>query len=99
MAIDDPAPWTTLLEGRLPAPCTADRCEAVLVSESPAPAGYEPIARPAAGFALAIVGRGLLDPAVPFEGLDQSGPVGERPALDYQTDRRTPAVLLVERSR
>lgn len=94
VAIDDPGPWTTVLEGRLPAPCTPDRCEALLASKTVGPAGFD-TARPTAALSLPIVGRGLIDPAVPFEGLDQSGPVGERPALDYQTDRRTPAVLLV----
>jgi hypothetical protein len=94
VAIDDPAAWTTILDGRLPEPCTPERCEALLASETVAPPGFG-TARPTATLALPIVGRGLLDPAVPFEALDQSGPVGERPALDYQTDRRTPAVLLV----
>jgi hypothetical protein len=94
VAIDDPGPWTKVLDGRLPAPCTPDRCEALLASETAGPAGFES-AHPTATLSLPIVGRGLIDPGVPFEGLDQSGPVGERPALDYQTDRRTPAVLLV----
>ncbi|MEO7395777.1 MAG: FtsX-like permease family protein, partial [Candidatus Limnocylindria bacterium] len=94
IAIDEPGPWTTVLEGRLPEPCTPMRCEALLASEVAAPAGLT-TARPVKGLDLPIVGRGLLDPAVPFEHLDQSGAAGERPATESQTERRAPAILLV----
>ncbi len=94
VAIDDPAPWTTVLDGRLPAPCTPIRCEALLASEVPPPDGFS-VARPTEGLELPIVGRGLLHPAIPFESLDQAGPAGERPANDSQTERRAPAILVV----
>ncbi|HUP54200.1 MAG TPA: FtsX-like permease family protein, partial [Methylomirabilota bacterium] len=94
VAIDDPGPWTTVLDGRLPAPCTPSRCEALLASESPAPDGFD-VARPTEALQLPIVGRGLLHPAIPFESLDQAGAAGERPANDSQTERRAPAILVV----
>jgi hypothetical protein len=98
VAVDDPSPWLTLLEGRLPAPCVdGRRCEALLLSESrPDPAF--PVARPAPDLELTIVGRGLLDPAVPFGDLDQRGPFGPRPigGGEYQTGRSSPAVILVD---
>ncbi len=94
VAVDEPGPWTTILDGRLPAPCTPQRCEALLASEVAAPPGFVS-GHPAEGLELPIVGRGLLDPAVPFERLDQSGAAGERPANDSQTERRAPAILLV----
>jgi hypothetical protein len=97
VAVDDPATWLTLTEGRAPSPCRDGmRCEAVLLS-AVAPGFDFDVARPADGLTLDIVGRGLLDPAVPFGDLDQRGPFGERPAgADYQTGRESPAVLLVD---
>ena len=55
-------------------------------------------ARPAADLRLTIVGRGIIDPAVPFGALDQRGPFGEMTigGGDYQTGRRSPAVLMVD---
>jgi hypothetical protein len=94
VAVDDPAPITTLVEGRLPAPCDGRHCEAVLLSET-APNPPIAIFDPADGLELTIVGRGLLDPAVPFGQLDQRGPFGERPLNDQQTGSNAPAVLLV----
>jgi hypothetical protein len=94
VAVDDPAPISTLVEGRLPAPCDGQRCEAVLLSET-APNPPIAIFDPADGLELTIVGRGLLDPAVPFGQLDQRGPFGERPLNDQQTGSNAPAVLLV----
>lgn len=94
VAVDQPEPLTTLIEGRLPAPCDGRQCEAILLSETaPNPAITD--FHPAAGLELIIVGRGLLDPAVPFGSLDQRGPFGERPLNDQQTGSRSPAVLLV----
>ena len=54
-------------------------------------------AHPSADLRLTIVGRGIIDPAVPFGDLDQRGPFGEATigGGDYQTGRRSPAVLLV----
>lgn len=97
IAVDDPGAWTTVLEGRLPAPCvTGTRCEAILLAEAAPPFDFS-VARPAPDVALAIVGRGHIDPAVPFGDLDQRGPFGEMPigGGDYQTGRSSPAVLLV----
>lgn len=97
IAVDDPAPWTTLLDGRLPAPCeVGGACEALLLAETAPDPGFR-VARPAADLRLSIVGRGQLDPAVPFGDLDQRGPFGEMPVGggDYQTGRSSPAVLLV----
>jgi hypothetical protein len=94
VAVDDPAPLTTLVEGRLPAPCDGRHCEAVLLSET-APDPPITIFRPATGLELTVVGRGLLDRAVPFGALDQRGPFGERPGYDQQTGSNSPAVLLV----
>jgi hypothetical protein len=95
-AVDDPTPWLQLTEGRAPAPCIDGvRCEAVLLAET---ATDEPItvAVPTEGMELTIVGRGQLDPAIPFGDLDQSGPVGDEPGGgQYQTSRASPAVLLV----
>ncbi len=97
VGVDGPAEWLTLTEGRLPAPCVdGRRCEAVLLSESrPDPAFT--VAKPAADLELTIVGRGLLDPAVPFGDLDQRGPFGPRPigGGEYQNGRSSPAVILV----
>jgi hypothetical protein len=95
--VDDPGPWLELAEGRLPAKCVDGvRCEAILLSRDPAPAGFE-VAVPTEGMALTIVGRGQLDPAVPFGDLDQRGPVGDEPGGgQYQTTRASPAVLLVD---
>ena len=47
---------------------------------------------------MTIVGRGIIDPAVPFGALDQRGPFGEMTigGGDYQTGRRSPAVLMVD---
>ncbi len=96
VAVDDPRPWTSLIEGRLPAPCIDGlRCEAVLLSETVL-GGDITVARPAPGMELTIVGRGLIDPAVPFGLLDQRGPVGEREGGGtYQTGDARPAVVLV----
>jgi hypothetical protein len=95
VAVDDPEPLTTLVEGRLPAPCDGQRCEAILLSET-APSPPIEVFRPGGGgLELTIVGRGLLDPALPFGPLDQRGPFGERPTNDQQTGNNAPAVLLV----
>lgn len=96
VGVDDPAPWLTLIEGRLPAACVGGvRCEAVLLSEAALPAGVT-TAHPAGGMELTIVGRGLIDQAVPLGELDQRGPVGERPGGGtYQTGDARPALLLV----
>lgn len=97
VAVDDPARWMTLREGRLPARCVdGRRCDAVLLSESRPDPAFN-VARPAPDLELAIVGRGLLDPAVPFGDLDQRGPFGPRPVGggEYQISRSSPAVLLV----
>ena len=94
VAVDRPEPLTTLVEGRLPAPCDGRRCEAILLSET-APNPPIAILNPAPGLELTVVGRGLLDPVVPFGALDQRGPFGERPLNDQQTGRNAPAVLLV----
>ncbi len=96
VAVDDPEAWTTLLEGRLPAPCIDGiACEAVLLAQTPPPFAFE-VAHPAPDLRLTIVGRGQLDPAVPFGDLDQRGPFGDQPGGgQYQTGRASPAVLLV----
>ena len=98
VAVDDPTAWVKLTEGRLPTQCTdAAACEAILLSEVPADPDFR-VARPAPGVELSIVGRGLIDPAVPFGDLDQRGAFGQQTigAGDYQTGRRSPAVLLVD---
>ena len=70
-------------------------CEAVLLAEEPAPAGFT-VAHPDADLALTIVGRGQLHATIPFGQLDQRGPFGDRrTGGDYQTGRASPAVLLV----
>lgn len=96
VGVDDPAPWTTLTEGRLPVRCTdGARCEALLLAENPLAVTFD-VAHPAPDLALTIVGRGQLDRAVPFGDLDQRGPLGEEPGGgQYQTERTRPAVLLV----
>ena len=98
VAVDDPAAWTTLIDGRLPAPCIdGARCEAVLLSAAaPDPDLDFTVARPAGDLAFTIVGRGQIDQAVPFGDLDQRGPFGDRPGGgEYQTGRRSPAIILV----
>jgi hypothetical protein len=96
-AVDDPGPWLRLAEGRLPARCVDGiRCEAVLLAEGPPTVDLK-VAVPAEGMELTIVGRGQLDPAVPFGDLDQTGPLGDEPGGgQYQTSRASPAVLLVD---
>jgi hypothetical protein len=98
VGVDRPGPLVTVVEGRLPSPCVDGRaCEAILLSET-APEFDFSTARPAPDLALTIVGRGVIDPAVPFGELDQRGPFGEMTigGGDYQTGRRSPAVLLVD---
>ncbi len=98
VGVDEPTPLVTVVEGRLPRPCTDGRaCEAILLSET-APEFEFTTARPAADLQLTIVGRGLIDPALPFGALDQRGPFGEITigGGDYQTGRRSPAVLMVD---
>ncbi len=96
LAVDDPEPWTRLIEGRLPAPCVdGQHCEAVLLSEAPVLDGGV-VLNPVPGLELTVVGRGLVDDAVPFGLLDQRGPIGERPSGGtYQTGDERPALLLV----
>ena len=97
IAVDDPAAWTTVIDGRLPAPCVpGGTCEAILLAEA-APGFDFRVAQPADDLRLPIVGRGQIDRAVPFGELDQRGPFGDMPigGGDYQTGRSSPAVLLV----
>ncbi len=96
LAVDHPEAWTRLLEGRLPEPCLDGlNCEAILLSETPLPDGLV-VARPVPGLELTIVGRGLIDDAIPFGVLDQRGPLGDRPSGGtYQTGDERPALLLV----
>jgi hypothetical protein len=96
-ATDGPAPWVTLSEGRLPAPCIdGRRCEAILLAEERSSFEFS-VAHPASDLELTIVGRGQIDPAVPFGDLDQRGPLGTEPGGgQYQTDDARPAVLLVD---
>lgn len=96
LAVDDAGPWTRLIEGRLPAPCLDGlRCEAILLSKNPFP-DSDAIARPVPGLELTVVGRGLIDDAIPFGRLDQGGPIGDRPSGGtYQTGDERPALLLV----
>lgn len=97
IAVDDPAAWTTLIDGRLPAPCVpGGTCEAILLAEA-APGFDFTVAQPADDLRLPIVGRGQIDRAVPFGELDQRGPFGDMliGGGDYQTGRSSPAVLLV----
>ena len=98
IGVDDPGPLVTLVDGRLPKPCVDGRaCEALLLSETQPEFDFS-TARPAADLALTIVGRGVMDAAVPFGALDQRGPFGEITigGGDYQTGRRSPAVLMVD---
>jgi hypothetical protein len=96
LAVDDAEPWTRLIEGRLPAPCLdGQHCEAILLSEAPVLGGGV-VLNPVPGLELTLVGRGLVDDAVPFGLLDQRGPIGERPSGGtYQTGDERPALLLV----
>jgi FtsX-like permease family protein len=97
VAVDKPDPLITILDGRLPKPCVdGTACEAILLSETK-PDGDFSAAHPADDLRLTIVGRGVIDPAVPFGDLDQRGPFGDATigGGDYQTGRRSPAVLLV----
>jgi hypothetical protein len=97
VGVDDPGPLVTLYDGRLPAPCPDGiHCEALLLSETEPDIDFRE-ARPADGMTLDIVGRGRIDSAVPFRDLDQRGPFGDATigAGDYQTGRRSPAVLLI----
>jgi hypothetical protein len=98
VAVDDPASLVTLTEGRLPAHCVdGARCEALLLSEVPADPEFI-VARPAPGVELTIVGRGLIDPAVPFGDIDQRGAFGQKQVGggEYQNSRSSPSVLLVD---
>jgi hypothetical protein len=98
VAVDGPEPLVTLVAGRLPKPCVdGGACEAILLSET-APDFDFTTAHPASDLELTIVGRGIIDPAVPFGSLDQRGPFGEITigGGDYQTGRRSPAVLMVD---
>lgn len=94
VAIDDPDAWTELLEGRPAAPCDGRACEAILLSEAPAPEGLTSV-RPAPDLELTIVGRGLLTDAVPFLRLDQRGPAASLVGEDQQVGDGVPTLLLV----
>src|SRR6185295_18946929 len=97
VAVDQPEPLVTMVDGRLPKPCAdGTACEAMLLSETEPDVDFA-TAHPSADLQLTIVGRGIIDPAVPFGDLDQRGPFGEATigGGDYQTGRRSPAVLLV----
>jgi hypothetical protein len=97
VAVDQPDPLVSVVQGRLPRPCAdGSACEAMLLSETEPDFDFTS-ARPAPNLHLTIVGRGIIDPAVPFGDLDQRGPFGEATigGGDYQTGRRSPAVLLV----
>ncbi|MFL5685902.1 MAG: FtsX-like permease family protein [Chloroflexota bacterium] len=97
VAVDQPEPLVTIVQGRLPKPCVDhSACEAMLLSETEPDFDFTS-AQPAPNLDLAIVGRGIIDPAVPFGDLDQRGAFGEITigGGDYQTGRRSPAVLLV----
>ena len=98
IGVDQPEPLVTLVDGRMPTPCVdGTACEAILLSETKPDFDFT-TAHPAADLQLTIVGRGIVDPAVPFGGLDQRGPFGEITigGGDYQTGRRSPAVLMVD---
>ncbi len=95
------ADGSTLIEGRLPAPCLDGRRmrgHPALRGRAATPTSASPGRR--SDLELTIVGRGRLDRAVPFGVLDQRGPVRrDRPAA--ATTRRagaSPAVLLVTAS-
>ena len=97
VAVDQPDPLVRVVDGRLPRPCAdGTACEAMLLSETEPDVDFS-TAHPSADLQLTIVGRGIIDPAVPFGDLDQRGPFGEATigGGDYQTGRRSPAVLLV----
>lgn len=97
VAVDQPDPLVRVVDGRLPRPCAdGTACEAMLLSETEPDVDFA-TAHPSADLRLTIVGRGIIDPAVPFGDLDQRGPFGEATigGGDYQTGRRSPAVLLV----
>jgi FtsX-like permease family protein len=97
VAVDQPEPLVTMVDGRLPKPCAdGTACEALLLSETEPDFAFT-TAHPSSDLRLTIVGRGIIDPAVPFGDLDQRGPFGEATigGGDYQTGRRSPAVLLV----
>lgn len=97
VAVDRPDPLITLIDGRLPKPCVeGTTCEAILLSETPPNVPFTE-AHPSPDLHFAVVGRGIIDRAVPFGDLDQSGPFGDATigGGDYQTGRRSPALLLV----
>ena len=94
LAIDDPAAWTMLLDGRLPEPCDGTRCEALLLSEQP----REPLtttAVPIDGLTVDIVGRGLLVDAVPFGTLDQRGQAPGVTETDQTVQGSGPELILL----
>ena len=64
LAADGLADWTTVVSGRLPEPCTASPCEALLVSRGSA-ADALPETVTIAGQELRVVGRGTLTSSLP----------------------------------
>ena len=98
LAADDLAAWTTVQGGRLPAPCTASPCEALLVSHGSA-ADALPTDLTIAGQALTVVGRGTLTSPLPVGRPDL---VADR-ALGFDpydtAPDPPPAYLLVEGTR
>ena len=97
VGVDKPDPLVTILDGRLPRSCVdGTACEAMLLSETAPDVDFS-AAHPSEDLRLTVVGRGVIDPAVPFGDVDQRGPFGEATigGGDYQTGRRSPAVLLV----
>jgi hypothetical protein len=97
VAVDQPDPLVSVVQGGCPdRAADGSACEAMLLSETEPDFDFTS-ARPAPNLHLTIVGRGIIDPAVPFGDLDQRGPFGRATigGGDYQTGRRSPAVLLV----
>jgi hypothetical protein len=85
-ALDDAERWVRLRSGRLPRPCTPQRCEVLRL-------GGEGQVRPSDGFNVVVVGRAALTSALPFGRLlgIRGGRISE--VLDRQD---SPPFLLAE---
>ena len=98
LASDNLASWTTLVSGRLPTTCSANPCEALLISHGTA-ADALPTTVTVAGLDVRIVGRGTLTSSLPVgrPDLTADATLGFDP---FDTSPSPPpAFLLVEGTR
>ena len=87
-AVDGLGRFVRVTSGRLPHPCTAQRCEVLEVG------GSLPVPH-TAGLPLVVVGHGIVSRDAPFAQYIQR-PVTTGTSLDYHTPHQTPPLVIAE---